>query len=188
MIVNANARKKKASQANSTVLRVVRRPGERHRGLAFWRGLAVPVAIGRSGIRFAKREGDGASPAGTWRMQRLLWRADHGARPVTGLPARRIAALDGWCDAPADRNYNRPVRLPYRASHEQMWRGDGLYDLVIVLDHNARPRRAQGGSAVFIHLKRGNFEPTAGCIAFRPADLRRLVKGFRPGTRVRIEG
>lgn len=146
----------------------------------------MPVALGATGIRHAKREGDGATPAGIWRLQRVLWRADHGRRPVTGLPARRIRRDDGWCDDPADRRYNRPVRLPCPASHEEMWRPDNLYDLVVVLDHNARPRKARSGSAVFVHLARPGYLPTAGCIAFRPADLRRLLRDFKAGTPVKV--
>lgn len=186
MIVNANRPKQKSLVRHNGPLRVVRRPGETHRGLAFWRGRAMPVALGPAGIRPDKREGDGATPAGLWHLERMLWRADHGRRPVTGLPARRIRPDDGWCDAPGDNCYNQPVRLPYRASHEEMWRGDGLYDLVVVLDHNSRPRKARGGSAVFLHLARPGFTPTAGCIAFRPADLRRLLRDMKAGTRLKV--
>jgi L,D-peptidoglycan transpeptidase YkuD (ErfK/YbiS/YcfS/YnhG family) len=67
-----------------------------------------------------------------------------------------------------------------------MWRRDGLYDLVIVLDHNSRPRKAKGGSAVFLHLARSGFKPTAGCIAFRPADLRRLLKDMKAGAPLKV--
>jgi L,D-peptidoglycan transpeptidase YkuD (ErfK/YbiS/YcfS/YnhG family) len=186
VIVNAKRAKKKALIRQSALLRVVRRPGETHRGLAFWHGRVMPVALGPTGIRHAKREGDGATPAGLWHIERLLWRADHGRRPVTGLPARRLRHDDGWCDDPADRCYNRPVRLPYTASHEEMWRRDDLYDLVVVLDHNSRPRKAKGGSAVFLHLARPGFKPTAGCNAFRPADLRRLLKDMKAGTPLKV--
>ncbi|MFK8254033.1 L,D-transpeptidase family protein [Ancylobacter terrae] len=167
-------------------LRVVTQPGHKQRGVLLWRGSRIPVALGRAGIRHAKKEGDGATPAGIWRLVELRWRADRGARPVTRLPIRPIRRDDGWCDDPADRRYNRPVRLPLRASHEEMWRADRLYDLVIVLDHNQRPRKARGGSAVFLHLERPDGGPTAGCVAFRPADLRRLLPHLRPGTRLRI--
>ena len=146
----------------------------------------MPVALGRSGIRHDKREGDGATPAGTWRPVELLWRADRGPRPRTRLPCRRIRPDDGWCDAPGERRYNRPVKLPCPVSHEEMWRDDGLYDLVVVLDHNQRPRKGRAGSAVFLHLARPGFAPTAGCIAFRPADLRRLLAHAGPNLRIKV--
>ena len=132
-------------------------------------------ALGRGGIRHRKWEGDGGTPAGQWRLVAVLYRADRGRRPSTGLPVRAIRANDGWCDAPGDRNYNRAVRLPYPASHEEMAREDGLYDIVVVLDHNTRPRRRGGGSAIFIHVARPDYLPTEGCIALKAADLVRLL-------------
>ncbi|WP_246252325.1 L,D-transpeptidase family protein [Ancylobacter pratisalsi] len=171
-------------------LRVVALPGRPTQGIVLAGGLRLPVALGRAGIRHDKREGDGATPAGTWHPRALRFRADHGGRPATALPARRTRPEDGWCDDPADGRYNQPVRLPFAPSHEEMWRADGLYDLVIVLDHNARPRRARRGSAVFLHLAREGatagqgFVPTAGCIAFRRADLRRLLPRLSTHTRI----
>lgn len=164
---------------------VRRRPGGRHLGLAGIGGQAIPVAIGRSGVGRDKREGDGKTPAGRWRILAVLYRPDRLPRPVTRLPARALKPSDGWCDDPADRRYNRPVRLPIggsrSVSHERMWREDALYDLVLVLDHNHRPRVAGRGSAVFVHLARPGFRPTEGCVALRPADLRRLVARLAPG-------
>lgn len=101
----------------------------------------------------------------------VLYRADRIQRPRTALPVRAMGRRDGWCDAPSDRNYNRPVRLPYRASAEEMWRSDGLYDIVVVLDHNTRPRIRNAGSAIFMHVARPGFEPTAGCVALNRAAL-----------------
>ena len=143
--------------------------------------LVAPCALGRSGRRHLKREGDGASPIGRWRLVQVLYRADRGRRPVTGLPVRRLKPDDGWCDAPDDRNYNRRVRLPYPARSESLWRDDRLYDIVVVLDHNRCPRRRNGGSAIFLHLATPGFRPTAGCVALRERVLRRLLREARPG-------
>ena len=87
------------------------------------------------------------------------------------LPARAIRPDDGWCDASADRNYNRPVRHPYSASAERLWRSDGLYDLVVVLAYNERPRVRGRGSAIFMHVARPGYAPTEGCIALARAHL-----------------
>ena len=143
------------------------------------------VALGRSGRRPRKREGDGATPVGTWHVIAVLYRPDRTARPRTGIfPVRRIAQRDGWCDAEGDRNYNRPVRLPYPASAERMWREDGLYDIVVVLDHNQRPRVQGGGSAIFMHVARAGYAPTEGCIALARGDLMMLVARLRKGAAV----
>lgn len=188
MIVNGKRVKKKRFHQEKpgtiTRLRVVARPGRPTRGLIFGPGFAAEVALGRCGIRRDKREGDGATPAGTWHPLALRWRADHGRRPASRLPVRATRPDDLWCDEPGDRRYNRPARAPLDVSHEEMWRPDRLYDLVVVLDHNQRPRRARRGSAVFLHLARAGFEPTAGCIAFRRADLMRLLPRLGPRTRL----
>ncbi|MFG1365313.1 L,D-transpeptidase family protein [Xanthobacter versatilis] len=170
---------------------VRRRPGTRHEGILRCGSLALPVALGRSGIAFDKREGDGRTPAGRWRILRLLYRPDHGPRPVTRLPCRALKPSDGWCDEAADRRYNQPVTLPMggsrKVSHERMWRDDGLYDLVLVLDHNTRPRVAGRGSAVFVHLARPGFRPTEGCVALRRADMLRLLVRLSRASRMVIE-
>jgi L,D-peptidoglycan transpeptidase YkuD (ErfK/YbiS/YcfS/YnhG family) len=56
-----------------------------------------------------------------------------------------------------------------------MWRDDELYDVVIVLDYNIKPRRKNRGSAIFLHCAKRDLAPTAGCIALRPADMRRSL-------------
>jgi L,D-peptidoglycan transpeptidase YkuD (ErfK/YbiS/YcfS/YnhG family) len=99
---------------------------------------------------------------------------------------RPIRPGDGWCDAPADRNYNRPVKLPYPASHERLWRDDALYDLVVVLGYNDRPRSLGRGSAIFMHLARKNYLPTAGCIALSRADMLKLLVRLKPRDRIVI--
>jgi L,D-peptidoglycan transpeptidase YkuD (ErfK/YbiS/YcfS/YnhG family) len=150
------------------------------RGIVRLGSLALPCALGRGGIRAGKREGDGATPLGRWRLETVLYRPDRTPRPLTGLPVRPIRPDDGWCDAPADRNYNRAVRHPYPASAERLWRGDGLYDIVVVLDHNRRPRVRGHGSAIFIHVARPGYTPTEGCIALAAPDLRRLLARLGP--------
>src|ERR1700758_3297185 len=71
-------------------------------------------ALGPAGVvdAAAKREGDGASPAGVWPIRRVLYRPDRGPAPATALPVFAIVADDGWCDDPQDAAYNRPVKLP----------------------------------------------------------------------------
>jgi L,D-peptidoglycan transpeptidase YkuD (ErfK/YbiS/YcfS/YnhG family) len=149
------------------------------RGVVRLGGLAFPCALGRSGRSARKREGDGATPVGRWRLLGVLYRSDRGPRPSTRLPVRPIAPDDGWCDAPGDRNYNRPVRHPYPASAERLWREDGLYDIVVLLSHNVRPRVRGAGSAVFVHLARPGYRPTEGCIALKREHLLRLLERCR---------
>lgn len=150
----------------------------------------VRCALGKGGVLPArdKREGDGASPAGTWPIRRLLWRADKGPAPRTALPTHAIAPDDGWCDAPDDPAYNRPVKLPYPASAERMWRDDAIYDLVVVLGHNDEPVAPGMGSASFLHLARPDYAPTEGCVALARRDLEALLSRARLGDVLEIVG
>jgi L,D-peptidoglycan transpeptidase YkuD (ErfK/YbiS/YcfS/YnhG family) len=95
-------------------------------------------------------------------------------RPHTHLPVRSISHIDAWCEDPADRRYNTPIVLE-AARGDRLWREDHLYDLIIELDHNTRPRVAGRGSAVFLHLSRKKLLPTAGCVAMPIKELTRLV-------------
>lgn len=158
------------------------------RGLLRLGGVVLRCALGRSGIVTCKREGDGGTPRGLVRPLAVYYRADRVRRPATRLPVRAIRPDDGWCDAPADPNYNRPVRHPYRASAEHMWRQDGLYDLVLVLDCNVRPRKRGGGSAIFLHVAHPAKKPTEGCIALSRPHVQRLLGVLSRGSRLWIDG
>jgi L,D-peptidoglycan transpeptidase YkuD (ErfK/YbiS/YcfS/YnhG family) len=136
----------------------------------------VPCALGRSGVKAMKREGDGATPRGRFPLRAVYYRPHLGTMPGTILQRLALRPNAGWCDSPADRNYNRAVSLPYRQSAERLWREDGIYDVVVVLGYNDVPRVKNRGSAIFMHLARSGFPPTEGCVALRPADLRRLLR------------
>ncbi len=140
-------------------------------------------ALGRAGVIAAadKREGDGAAPLGVWPLRRVLYRPDRGPAPATALPSAPIVPDDGWCDAPDDPAYNRPVKRPYPASHEAMWRDDGLYDLVVILGHNDDPPIANMGSAIFLHCARPDYAPTEGCVALARPDLEAVLALAAPG-------
>jgi L,D-peptidoglycan transpeptidase YkuD (ErfK/YbiS/YcfS/YnhG family) len=166
---------------------VRRRPGRIAQGWLIAGSQALPVALGRKGLKGNKREGDGATPRGTFRLRRLWWRADRHPRPPTGLPSRRIGPADGWCEDPADRRYNRPVVVSPASTADRLARADALYDFIVELDHNTRPRIAGRGSAVFIHVARPGFAPTAGCIALKAGDLRRLLARLDRRTRIIVE-
>jgi L,D-peptidoglycan transpeptidase YkuD (ErfK/YbiS/YcfS/YnhG family) len=168
------------------VLHVRARPGPKTRGVLIAGQLALPVALGRAGIRANKHEGDGATPRGRFKLRRLWWRPDRGPRPRTLLPLRPIRPDDAWSEDPGDRRYNRPVRRSAGKSGDRLWRNDRLYDLIIELDHNFRPRVAGRGSAVFVHVARPGFAPTAGCVALKPGALRQLIAHLGPRTRIDI--
>ena len=153
-------------------------------GFLIWRGRRLRCALGRSGVSATKREGDGATPAGSFLLRRVLFRPDRTPAPPGWLPVRPIAPTDGWCDDPADPLYNRPVSLPYPGRHERLWRDDGLYDVVVVLGHNDDPIVPGDGSAVFLHVAGDDYAPTEGCVALAIEDLRAMLAECRLGDRL----
>jgi L,D-peptidoglycan transpeptidase YkuD (ErfK/YbiS/YcfS/YnhG family) len=154
--------------------------------------LAFPCMLGRAGIVSSKHEGDGGTPAGTFALRQVRYRPDRLAAPSTkGLVVIRTQESDGWCDDPSNRAYNRPVRLPYPASAEKMWRDDGVYDLLAVIGYNDAPPVAGLGSAIFLHVARptkmqGRFAPTVGCVSLKLEDLRSLLAACSATTTIRI--
>jgi L,D-peptidoglycan transpeptidase YkuD (ErfK/YbiS/YcfS/YnhG family) len=161
--------------------------GDRLRGWLTADRTSIPVALGRGGIKANKREGDGGTPRGTFCPIRLWWRADRHPRPRTFLPIRPITKVDGWCEDPADRHYNRAVRLERGVEGDRLTRDDHLYDFIIEIDQNTRPRIAGRGSAVFLHLARPKFAPTAGCIAMTKPAMLQLLRRIGPRTRIVVE-
>ena len=63
------------------------KPGDRSRGWLMAGPLALPVALGRGGIKANKREGDGGTPRGRFRLA-----AGVVARRPRGAAAHAIAA------------------------------------------------------------------------------------------------
>ncbi len=133
-----------------------------------------------------KREGDGATPRGSFRPLRIWWRADRLPRPRTELPMRRITRADAWCEDPTNRRYNQLIRLTTGAPGDRLWRDDDLYDLIIEIDHNTHPRITKRGSAIFMHLARSDLSPTAGCVAMPRNELLRFVSRLRKNSTIRI--
>jgi L,D-peptidoglycan transpeptidase YkuD (ErfK/YbiS/YcfS/YnhG family) len=168
---------------------VVRRaPGRLpHRGLLSIGPHVFPCALGRSGISVLKREGDLATPSGS-----LAVIAGYGHSrqmpAVKGMRSRlrNIRRDLGWCDDPANPNYNRPVRLPCGSHHETMLREDGLYDVCLVTDWNLKPRRRNAGSAIFMHIAKPGLQPTQGCIALDRATIFRLLPRMAANIRILV--
>lgn len=156
-------------------------------GFARLGALSVRCALGRGGIRVDKAEGDGCTPAGRFPLRRLFYRPDRVRNLSTRIPMQALSPADGWCDDPADSAYNRLVTLPYAARHEELWLEDSLYDLVLTIGHNDDPVVPGKGSAVFLHLAKPDYAPTAGCVAFARPDFIALLEALEPSSRVVIE-
>ncbi|WP_085578587.1 L,D-transpeptidase family protein [Thalassospira mesophila] len=149
-------------------------------------GQTYRAAIGKTGMRADKTEGDGASPTGIWNLRYVMYRADRLPPVKTALPVYQLVRNDGWCDDPHSDAYNRPVRLPFAKSHEKLWREDHIYDVIVALDHNDSPAIAGRGSAIFMHIARPAYDGTEGCIALAKNDLIAILANCTVSTRLCI--
>jgi L,D-peptidoglycan transpeptidase YkuD (ErfK/YbiS/YcfS/YnhG family) len=182
----SNTYRKSPSDRPLPLVRIRAAAGDRSRGWLTAGGQTIKVALGRGGIRANKHEGDGGTPQGTFRPRRLWWRADRHPRPSTFLPVRAITPEDAWCEDGASRHYNQPLRLSAKDGGDRLRRDDHLYDFIIEIDHNTKPRIAGRGSAVFLHLARKDFSPTAGCVSMTRSAMLRLIKRLGPETKIVI--
>ena len=140
-----------------------------------WGNKPYLCVLGQGGVKFDKREGDGASPIGHWPLVSVFYRPDRITRPNTGLPVRALRPSDGWCDDPSHASYNQHIQRPFPASHEPLWRNDDVYNLIVILDYNNYPVVPGRGSAIFIHIARPDYAPTQGCVALKLEDLSAIL-------------
>lgn len=150
-------------------------PGRPSRGIVHVGLAAFPCALGRSGIRSHKREGDGATPRARLPLRRVFFRKDRLGRPQSLQAVRAIRPDDAWCDDAADRRYNRLITRPPGTAEECLTRVDHLYDVIVELGWNDRPVRRNRGSAIFWHGARAGLTPTAGCIAIPIACFAKIL-------------
>lgn len=155
-------------------------------GFVLCQGHTWRCALGRGGVRTDKREGDGATPAGTWALGRVFYRADRVNAPETGLKAISMQSDWGWCDDPKHADYNRLITLPHPARHEDLWREDSVYDVVVEILYNTDPVEAEHGSAIFMHVAKPDYSPTEGCIALKCDDLLALLRLCNKDALVRV--
>jgi L,D-peptidoglycan transpeptidase YkuD (ErfK/YbiS/YcfS/YnhG family) len=155
-------------------------------GYLYWPGGETRAAVGATGVSSTKQEGDKATPAGTFALPFGMYRRDRIKLPGTSLPMTPLREAHAWVDDPNDSKYNQLVELPYPAHTEEMWRADGIYDLLVVVGYNMNPTQPGAGSAIFLHIARPNFAPTEGCIAIERSALLNLILLLGPASTLTI--
>ncbi len=166
-----------------------------YRGTLRFMGRSFPCALGRGGITRNKKEGDGCTPAGIFKLHTPLIRQDKMTQRqrffFSHTPHHPITKQDGWSDDPRDALYNMLVALPHRYSHEQLWRKDDIYDVIVPLGYNDMPCQSGGvkkgrGSAIFLHLSTKKLEPTKGCIAIARDHMWEILPRLTPNIKIAI--
>jgi len=159
-----------------------RRGGCWRRVLGPWQG-----RVGRAGISARKREGDGTTPAGTFRLGATVY----GVAPDPGvrLGYHRLACGDWWNEDPGSPGYNRFRHVPcgtmpaFGGASEALWRIVPQYRYFAVIRYNDAPVVPGRGSAIFLHVAAG---ATAGCVSLPERKLVRLLRLLRPSARPAI--
>jgi L,D-peptidoglycan transpeptidase YkuD (ErfK/YbiS/YcfS/YnhG family) len=145
-------------------------------------GTRYRCSLGEKGVTGDKREGDLKTPLGSFELMECWYRADRLDAPKTGLPLRIIQKDDGWCDDVKSPFYNQPVKLPFEPSHEELWREDEKYDIIVTLGYNVKPLIPGKGSAIFFHVAPADYPSTQGCVGLVRADLLEVLKYATPET------
>ncbi|KXV63186.1 hypothetical protein AD949_07770 [Acetobacter orleanensis] len=148
----------------------------------------MSAVIGRNGLTAQKHEGDHATPIGIFPLRKVYYRADRIEKPQTILPVEPLSRNDGWCDDQHNSDYNRFIKLPHPARHEQLWREDNVYNLIVVMGYNDSPIVPGRGSAIFMHLQRPDRTPTEGCLALSESDLRAVLSAGADAVQVHAPG
>ncbi len=149
-----------------------------------WRFAMPPIeaVVGRKGIAepLLKREGDGKSPHGIFPIGNSF---GYEVQVDTRMPYKQVSTDDIWVDDPASSEYNRMVKkgATQAKSFEEMKRKDEMYKLGLVVEYNTNPVTPGHGSAIFVHIWKKPFSPTAGCLAMSEEDITNLLKFLDPG-------
>ena len=140
------------------------------------------AVIGRNGFAPAgeKKEGDGRTPSGIYPLKMTF---GYNETLKTKMPYRQALADDIWVDDPQADDYNRWVKKQETraASFETMKRDDNLYKYGIIIEYNNGPVIKGNGSAIFLHIWKGEGIPTAGCVAVSEENIIKILGWLDPG-------
>jgi len=151
-----------------------------------YNGREYKCSIGKGGFSSKKKEGDGCTPSGIFKITNILYRQDKIQNLNSNFKLKKILPSDGWCDDPNHKKYNTLIRFPFSNSAEKLFRQDDLYDIVCVTNHNQNPVIPGAGSAIFMHVAHSNYSATEGCIGLNKDDLKEILQTIDNKTEVEI--
>jgi len=156
-------------------------------GFLIFRKKKYKCVLGKSGITDKKIEGDFCTPKGNFRIIKIYYRSDKIKKFQTKIPLIKIKKNMGWCDDPRSNKYNRLIRLPFKYRYEPIYRRNGIYDIVGVLNYNYNYVKKNKGSAIFLHISKKNYEKTKGCIALKKKDLIKILSTMRSNEVIKVQ-
>jgi len=155
-------------------------------GYLKYKNFKFRCSLGKAGIKKKKEEGDQVTPKGIFEVIKIYYRKDKIRKIISPIKKIQIKKNMGWCDDPKSDLYNQQIKLPSKFSYEKLYRKDGLYDIILVLNYNTSPIVKKKGSAIFIHIAKRKFKPTEGCIGLKKNDLIKLLKKIKKNTKIKV--
>jgi len=143
-------------------------------------------SLGKNGIGNKKKEGDGITPRGIFKLIKIFYREDKIKNIKSKIKKTKIKKNMGWCDDPRSKFYNKLVELPSKFSYEKLYRKDNIYNIIIVLNYNYNPVIKNKGSAIFIHVANKNYKNTQGCLGLKQKDLIKLIQIIKKNQKIKI--
>lgn len=149
-------------------------------GLAWGRGLQPLPQAGPT-----KKEGDGKSPAGVFRLPYAFGAAPPDAVREIKIPYVQCTASVECVEDPKSSEYNimldrQTVAKPDWTRSEKMRRADGEYQLGIFVAENSDPASPGDGSCIFLHVWKGAGIPTSGGTAMSIGAMESILGWIDP--------
>ena len=155
-------------------------------GYLKYKNLKFRCALGKSGIKKKTREGDNVTPKGIYKILKVFYRKDRIKKIKAPFKKIKITKKIGWCDDVKSKYYNKQIGIPTSLSHEKLHRNDNIYDIICVINYNINPTVTNNGSAIFLHITKGNYKNTRGCIALKKNHLLKLLTSIKKNTKIKI--
>ena len=152
----------------------------------YFRNYKLKCSIGKRGISIKKREGDKKTPKGEFKLKYILYRKDRIINLKTKLKKIAINKKMGWCDDINSDSYNKIINFPFKYSAEKLWKKENVYDIIIIIDYNLNPVIKNKGSAIFLHIAKKKYQPTAGCIAVSKKNIKLIASEINKKTKLKI--
>ena len=154
--------------------------------LLLYKDYKLKCAIGKSGIISSKKEGDLATPKGTFELGTFYYRKDNNKPLKCKIKKKIIKKKMGWCDDSRSKKYNKEISFPFKYGAEKLYRKDKIYDLFINIKYNFSPVIKEKGSAIFLHITDGKYKPTKGCVAIAKKDFLKILPLINNKTKISI--
>ena len=156
------------------------------KNLLLYKGYKLKCAIGKSGIIKSKKEGDLATPKGTFRFGTFYYRKDNNKPLKCKIRKKIIKKNMGWCNDIRSKKYNKEISFPFKYGAEKLYRKDKIYDLFINIKYNFHPAVKGKGSAIFLHIATKKYKPTNGCVAISKKDFLKILPLINNKTKISI--